>query len=125
MTESMHPELAAATVADPPDAVAVTYRAAADVLNGGTHAARVGYEPRPVDDARLTVRTEALDETAQALMIAVAVLRDASAETRPELTTLLQRATEAAWDAGAALTDVGRLLAGPTAADYDDDDDEQ
>lgn len=120
MTEPMHPELAAA-VADPPDAVAVTYRAAADVLNGGTHAARDGYEPRPVDDTQLTGRTEALDETAQALMIAVAVLRDASAETRPELTGLLHRATEAVWDAGSALTDAGRLLAGPSAADYDEE----
>lgn len=52
------------------------------MLNGGTHAARDGYESRAVDDTQLTGRIEALDETTRALMIAVAVLRDASAEAR-------------------------------------------
>ncbi|GEC26849.1 hypothetical protein C8E95_6945 [Pseudonocardia autotrophica] len=58
MTEPLHPELAAAELA-PRDAVTISYRAAAQVLNGATHAARDGYQPRPVDEDQLGDRVAA------------------------------------------------------------------
>lgn len=123
MTTPLHPELAA--LSSPrvalPDAATVSYRAAGEVLNGGTHAARSGYEPRPVDEDQLATRVEALHGTTVALLIATAVLRDAITGEDPAVADRINGAVTALNEASTALHGVRRHLDGPVPDVGDDE----
>ncbi|MEU8993166.1 hypothetical protein AB0C98_43445 [Streptomyces sp. NPDC048558] len=124
MTTPLHPELAAPQqprMGPPPDAATVSYRAAGEVLNGGTHAARDGYDPRPVDEDQLATRVEALHGTTDALLIATAVLRDAITGEAPDVADHINRAVSALNEASTALHGVRRHLDGPVTPDVGDD----
>lgn len=120
MTTPLHPELAAAEAA-PPDAVTISYRAAGEVLNGATHAARDGYDPGPVDEDQLATRIEALHGTTDALLIATAVLRDAITGEDPAVADRINGAVNALNEASTALHEVRRHLDGPVTPDVGDD----
>lgn len=118
-TTPLHPELVTGEPA--PDASAVSYRAAADVLNGGTHAARDGFEPRPVDERQLGERVDGLQDSATALLVATAVLRDAITGEDPRTAELIDRAVRNLSEAGTSLQTVRQHLAGPVTPDAGDD----
>lgn len=118
-TTPLHPELASSHVV--PDAPATSYRAAADVLNAGTHAARDGFDPRPVDEDQLGERVDALHDAATALLIAAAVLRDAITGEDATTGDLLDQAVRNLGTAGTSLQTVRRHLAGPVTPDAGDD----
>lgn len=99
----------------------MSYRAAGEVLNGGTHAARNGYQPRPVDEDQLATRVEALHGTSVALLIATAVLRDAITSEDPAVADRINSAVTALNEASTALHGVRRHLDGPVTPDIDDD----
>lgn len=116
-TTPLHPELAAHQA--PADPAAMTYRAAADALNGATHGVRTVAGSRPVTGDQLAVRVDALDHATSALLVALATLRDAEG-VPTGVADQLRHAVESVYTAGQRITTATRLL-GPPTPDVDDD----
>lgn len=102
--------------------IAEIYRAAASTINTATTAGRSDHQAIPIRSAEvMTDRVAALEDVAGALLVALATLRDGTEPMHPNLSPIVQAATDAAWKVEHELRGVRRVLAGPTTADLDDD----
>lgn len=114
-TTPLHPELAPA--GQDTDGPALTYRAAADALNGATHGVRTLAGAHPVTADQLDVRLDGLDHATSALLVALATLRDADGS--DAVTDQLSAAVTRVYEAGQHLTTARRLL-GPATPEDDE-----
>lgn len=114
-TTPLHPELAPA--GQDIDGPALTYRAAADALNGATHGVRTLAGSHPVTGDQLDTRLDALDQATSALLVALATLRDAHGA--EAVTDQLTRAVGSVYEAGQHLTTARQLL-GPATPEDDE-----